>query len=198
MDFANLMPNPVNTSISNMPNNQDFSVNSSNIGTGTSLRDLQMKESLANYNNNLNSQLTSRLGQSLYSQQPPQMNNMSTPLLRDDQLKNLEDNTNTTTNIEELAKDLNTNLNTNVIEHLEKDPEVEDDSLTLPETIREPLLILAVYVLLSHPSVKAMINNAIPQIANYASENKVNWVELIIYGVLLAALVTIFKKLLLK
>lgn len=98
--------------------------------------------------------------------------------------------------IEELAKDLNDNLpEQNVInENTEESKEKFKISSYIPEGLKDPLLILILFILLSQPVVRETIGSYVKQI-NPDMEGKVSLTGIVIYGIILAALYYIIKKL---
>ena len=106
--------------------------------------------------------------------------------------------------MEELAKEIgNTVPNASssmelALENLTDEP-VENDGGYLsfiPEVAREPLILLAVYMILSHPQVRTTLGQYINQI-NPGPTGRVSMTGVVIYGVILATLFTIIKKYLL-
>ncbi|AYV78756.1 MAG: hypothetical protein Edafosvirus30_7 [Edafosvirus sp.] len=67
----------------------------------------------------------------------------------------------------------------------------------IPQILQEPLIILVLYVILSQSFVKNKIGEYIKQI-NPGPDCNVSFVGIVIYGIILAVLYVIFKKLLLR
>jgi hypothetical protein len=66
----------------------------------------------------------------------------------------------------------------------------------IPNIIKEPILLLAVYLLLSQDFIKRAVANHITYL-NPASDGSVSFIGIFIYGVILVVLHTFFKKILL-
>lgn len=99
--------------------------------------------------------------------------------------------------IEELAKDINDNLPedtfTSVSDIEEENTKTSGIISHIPPMVREPLLILGIFILLSLPVVKENLGKYIKQI-NPDVDGTVGFSGIIIYGILLAALYAIAKK----
>lgn len=65
----------------------------------------------------------------------------------------------------------------------------------IPEVLRLPLVIIIIYLILSHTTVKQLIGTYIPQI-NPDASGKICIVGILIYGAILATLVVLSKNLL--
>lgn len=65
----------------------------------------------------------------------------------------------------------------------------------IPEMFREPLILVIVYVILSTDIIKNTIGEYIPQIK--PKDGSVNFIGYLIYGIILAILFTVIKKLVL-
>lgn len=102
--------------------------------------------------------------------------------------------------IEELAKDLNENLTessmTTTHEIVDESKEQFKLSSYIPEGLREPLLIIILFVILSQPVVRETIGTYIKQI-NPDVEGKVSLTGVVIYGIILATLYYVVKRFLL-
>jgi hypothetical protein len=104
-------------------------------------------------------------------------------------------------NIEDLAIDISNSLPANSFpeEMAEiEDPEIEKSGYLsfVPEMLREPLLILVLFILLSEGTIKDFISNYVDQL-NPDNVGVVSRVGVVIYGLLLATLYVLAKKLLL-
>lgn len=111
--------------------------------------------------------------------------------------------------IEDLVKDISDNVPENSIVGMgenELDINVNDGLNTsngsdgiinkLPELLREPLIIIVLFFILSQPAIKSAISNWIPQ-TQTGDNGKVSMIGIIIYGIILAALFSVIKKFLL-
>lgn len=117
-------------------------------------------------------------------------------------------------NMEDLANDISENINTHNNNNLksnalssvseeETETEIETNAQTMnnkgilsnvPKTFRDPLVILILFVILSQPYIKNLIGNYIKQI-NPDNTGKVSITGIVIYGVILATLFIVTKKL---
>lgn len=80
-------------------------------------------------------------------------------------------------------------------ESIEDEPFEETDKSTyLPEWLKEPLLILIIYIILSQNFVKIFVGKYVKYI-NPDSDGNVSFLGIIIYGTILAVLYLITKKL---
>ena len=100
--------------------------------------------------------------------------------------------------IEELAKELNSNMgedNFAAVSENTEDGNTSNQTLlgSIPEVLREPILILVIYVLLSQPIVKDTLGQYIKQI-NPDMEGKVSFTGVVIYGIILASLYALAKR----
>ena len=100
--------------------------------------------------------------------------------------------------IEELAKDLNENLPEQIIMNDNAEESKDKFNITsyIPEGMKDPLIIVVLFVLLSQPVVRETIGTYIKQI-NPDVEGKVLLTGVIIYGIILATLYYIVKRFLL-
>lgn len=100
--------------------------------------------------------------------------------------------------IEELAKDLNENLPEQIIMNDNAEESKEKFNITsyIPEGLKDPLIILVLFVLLSQPVVRETIGTYIKQI-NPDMEGKVSLTGIIIYGIILVVLYYLVKRFLL-
>jgi hypothetical protein len=105
--------------------------------------------------------------------------------------------------IEDLALDISNSLPTDTVNISVNDmrEDFEDNKSGgylsfIPEILREPLIILVLFILLSEAFVQENIGKYIPQV-NPCSEGKVSRVGVVIYGLVLVILYMILKKLLL-
>ena len=111
--------------------------------------------------------------------------------------------------IEHLAKDIDSELSKEYFQNTNNDPYTETEEevskvsskvdnggllSNVPELLREPLIIIVLYSILSHPKVKDIISKYIPQI-NLSPDSTGYLVGVVFYGVLLATLYGIVKKL---
>lgn len=102
-----------------------------------------------------------------------------------------------TSDAEELARDLNENLPDTFVSVSEvSDYGSSNGRFNLmsrvPESFRDPLIILVIFIVLSLPVVKENIGNFIPQI-NPDAEGKVSFTGILIYGIILVALFMLVK-----
>lgn len=109
-----------------------------------------------------------------------------------------QQNTQESVDIEELAKELNSNMGEDNFAAVSENSEESNSSNqtllgSIPEILREPLLILIIYVILSQPMVKDTLGQYIKQI-NPDMEGKVSLTGVVIYGILLASLYALAKK----
>lgn len=100
--------------------------------------------------------------------------------------------------IEELAKDINENLlPEEAFASVSESEHNTDNSLhlfsALPTNIREPIVILILFIILSQPGVKDTIGKYITSI-NPDADCKVSFTGVLIYGILLAGLFALVKK----
>lgn len=104
-------------------------------------------------------------------------------------------------NMEDLAKDISRGMPSEAIEgvdFIEEDTGSKDGLLSfLPEVLREPVILLVIFIIISHPIVQEKIMLYIPQTAPDAS-GKFSLTSVVIYGVILATLFVLAKKLLLR
>lgn len=100
--------------------------------------------------------------------------------------------------IEELAKDLNDNLPEQIIVSDNTDESKEKFHITsyIPDGLKDPLIILVLFVILSQPVIRETIGTYIKQI-NPDIEGKVSLTGVIIYGIILATLYYLVKRFLL-
>lgn len=107
--------------------------------------------------------------------------------------------------IEDLALDISNSLPTDSVNISVNDMHEDFDSNNnnnggylsfIPEILREPLIILVLFILLSEAFVQENIGKYIPQV-NPCAEGKVSRVGVVIYGLVLVILYMILKKLLL-
>lgn len=111
-------------------------------------------------------------------------------------------------NVSDLAKNLNDNLNDDFLDSLTDDDGDDDDNSDkndsignklvsfIPKFLREPLLVLILFLILSHPGVRTFLGTYIPQI-NPNTDGIVSFSGVFIYGILLASLFLLFKQFLL-
>ena len=100
--------------------------------------------------------------------------------------------------IEELAKDINDSLTEDTFASVSESGDDSGSSSmhlfgSLPVMLREPLLILILFVLLSQAFVKDNLGKYIKQI-NPDMEGKVSLAGVVIYGIVLATLYAVAKK----
>lgn len=123
------------------------------------------------------------------SQQYYDNNNMQREVLPPNQL-----------NIEDLAKDINDNLNDDILESI-----IDDDNNTnapasnqfstsyIINLLKDPLIILVIFIILSQPFVKNTIGTYITQI-NPNADGQVSLTGVIIYGLILVGLFMIVRQ----
>ena len=102
---------------------------------------------------------------------------------------------------EMLADNLNMSQE-NVREYTNKNEEKDNTNKKkiidkVPEILREPLIILILYIVLSQDIVRRIIGEYIPQIRP-GENGVVSFTGMVIYGLILVLLFVIFKKLLIK
>lgn len=100
--------------------------------------------------------------------------------------------------IEELTKDISDNLPEDTFASVGDTSEEQHGKGNkllnfIPEVLREPLLIVVIYIILSQPFVKESLGKHIKQI-NPNAEGVVSFTGVLIYGVLLAVLYALAKK----
>lgn len=102
--------------------------------------------------------------------------------------------------IEELAKEINDNLTEDTFASISEGEEEKSSGTNflsmIPPILREPLVILILFIILSQPMIKDGIGKYITQI-NPDVEGKVGFTGIVIYGILLAILFGLVKKFLL-
>ena len=102
--------------------------------------------------------------------------------------------------IEELAKEINENLTEDTFASVAEGEEEKSAGSSilssLPSILREPLIILVLFIILSQPMVKDTMGKYIPQI-NPCEDGQVSFTGVVIYGVLFAVLFALVKKFLL-
>ena len=103
--------------------------------------------------------------------------------------------------IEDLAIDINNSLPMESIDRTLGETEDEYGNTSgggylgsIPSILREPLIILILFIILSEAAVKDSIGNYVPQL-NPDMTGRVSRVGVVIYGVLLAILFIVVKKL---
>lgn len=96
--------------------------------------------------------------------------------------------------IEELAKDLNDNLPEQIVvnDNIDETKEKFHISSYIPDGLKDPLIVLGLFILLSQPIVRETIGNYIQQI-NPDMEGRVSLTGVIIYGIIFATLFYIVK-----
>lgn len=129
------------------------------------------------------------------SQRMPQRMQQRMPYISDEE-----------TNIEDLARDLNSTLS--IENYSDKSVPGKEQKVRMnksnggllsrvPSILREPLILVTLYVILSQPVVKDTIARYIPQI-NSGMYGDVPFTGVLIYGLILATLYVVIKKLLMK
>lgn len=124
------------------------------------------------------------------------------PIQQNQRVENESDNNST---IRRLASDINKGLDDYVPSRkvmTETETEnIETDEMPkkikrgyIPEWLKEPLLLLVIYVILSFGFVKKTIGNYIVYI-NPGSDGYVSWFGILIYGIILTGSYTLFKRL---
>ena len=105
--------------------------------------------------------------------------------------------------IEDLVKNINDNFPDEIINQTEEESETLDKNnwydplLKSPVWIKEILLLVIIFVILSQPFVKDFIGKYVNQI-NVDDEGKVSFAGVVIYGFILAIIYVSFKKLLIN
>lgn len=104
-------------------------------------------------------------------------------------------------NMEDLARDISRGMPAEAIEGVdfaEDDASSKDGMLSfLPEVLREPVILIVLFLVISHPIVQEKLAVYIPQTAPDAT-GKFSFTSVLIYGVILATLFVLAKKLLMK
>ncbi len=109
-----------------------------------------------------------------------------------------KDNPNEQFDIEELAKDISDNLNEKELfenEETEKDSEEDKLTLSIPNNLKDPLLLLIIYMILSQSSVRQLFGKYITYI-NPDQEGIVSTIGVLIYGIIMVGIFMLIKKLL--
>lgn len=126
-----------------------------------------------------------------------------------EQLQQTKDMTfnNKNLDIEDLAKDINDNLSddpypisiSDIEDELQQTQSKESSKLIdkIPQFLREPLLILIIYLILSWPPVQINLAKYIKQLQPDA-DCKVSFTGVLIYGIILVTIYAIAKKILLE
>lgn len=101
--------------------------------------------------------------------------------------------------IEELAKDINDNLTEDTFASVPESAEEQHANTNLnlfsnvPSILREPIIILILFIILSQPMVKEQLGKYIKQL-NPDMEGKFTFAGIVIYGIIFAALFALIKK----
>jgi hypothetical protein len=100
--------------------------------------------------------------------------------------------------IEELAKDINDSLPENTVTSVTEPMDDQGSKglnlmSSIPPMLREPLIILVLYIILSQALVKNTLSKYITQL-NPDSDGKCSFTAVLIYGVILAVLFGIVKQ----
>lgn len=101
--------------------------------------------------------------------------------------------------IEELARDINESLPREMMEDIssvtQEDKSIDSSQFVsgVFDFLKDPLIILVIYVILSQAIVKETIGKYINQI-NPNSEGQVSFTGVVIYGIILAALFVLVKR----
>lgn len=98
--------------------------------------------------------------------------------------------------IEELTKDINENIPEDTFFSLGESTEEDKKQGVIPKEWKEPLLLLAVYLLLSQTVVRQTLGNYIKQL-NPDAEGKIGFAGVLIFGVIFVAIYFLVKKYLL-
>ena len=104
-----------------------------------------------------------------------------------------------TIDIEELAKDINDNLTEDTFASVSESVEEQHTSGSLnllsniPAILREPIIILILFIILSQPTVKDTLGKYINQL-NPDMEGKFSFTGIVIFGIIFAALFALTKK----
>ncbi len=109
--------------------------------------------------------------------------------------------------IEDLARDISDNLPDDIIvSRVSEEPEEMDEPVKksrggylskVPEMLREPLIIVALYIILSQPQIRDNIAKYITQL-NPDSQGQTALAGVVIYGIILAVLYGVSKRVLLR
>jgi hypothetical protein len=98
--------------------------------------------------------------------------------------------------IDELAKDISNNLNEKELFDGETEDKEDDNfTLSIPSNLKDPLLLLIIFVILSQSSVRQLFGKYISYI-NPDEEGVVSLMGIVIYGIILVAIYMLIKKLL--
>lgn len=133
--------------------------------------------------------------------QNPNQNPIQIPI----QNYNTELNQTDISDIEDLVRNINDNMPEDSLDftnqtddkNIQEKEETSSGILNIPKWLREPLLILVIYLILSQTIVKDTIGKYIKQI-NPGTDGSVSFVGVLIYGIILAVLYVIIKKYLLE
>ncbi len=114
-------------------------------------------------------------------------------------------NENAENNMKRIVADVNTKLNNTNINidtaNTENETDTDDKDTgilhSIPNYIKEIVILLVVYLILSQPYIKNMIGSVLPQINTNMSGN-ISFSGYVIYGLILAILYVIIKKMLLQ
>lgn len=123
---------------------------------------------------------------------------------------NEQENEAASQNIRHLVKDLNRSLDgygpSKKSMSLTEESDTEDEPLVkkksssfgsyIPMILKEPMLLLVIYIVMSQSFVKKAISTYIPQLENNLDGNK-TFLGIVMYGTILALLFVLFKKILL-
>ena len=165
---------------------------------GTSIHDLQsrgsqvgsrdLRDNLQGMPQNLQQQMQQRMQQS-QRQQLPQRQQLSAPKQAQEQEQEEVD-------VEELAKHINKNINEGKGRESEDDDDKDDEdkfNMSLPKNFKEPLLFLAIYVVMSFATVREFLGTYITYL-NPNEEGVVSFAGIIIYGVIMVSLFMMGRK----
>lgn len=132
-------------------------------------------------------------------QQPPQLNQMQNYMQQPSQ-QLMQTYTNPA-HMADFAQEIETGLseldlediNTEVEPPKKQKKKKKSSNTTIPQWVREPLVIMLWFILLSQGTVKDYLQHYIPQLSKNES-GKVGQMGIITYGLMLALLVTVTKK----
>ena len=161
---------------------------------GTSIQDLSKNNiRQENINSSYNEQHNSYFNNMNYNhhhQLQPQLQHQPQPQLQ------FEFQNKDSIDMEELTKELNNNLidDKSMFLDNEDDQNYSEKYFSyIPQILREPLIILILFIILSQPMVKDTIGKYIKQIVP-DDEGKVSFAGIVIYGAILSSLFLLIKQ----
>jgi hypothetical protein len=145
---------------------------------GSSIKDLQHQVSM-------NDEDIARYQEYIQHQQQPQQQYTQQQMQQDQNNEHID--------LDQLAKDISENLNDK--KYVDEDTEEDKDGLVLkvPYNLKDPLILFAIYFILSQASVRQLFGKYISYI-NPDVEGIVSQMGVIIYGIIMVVLFMITKK----